>query len=464
MVSTVCFQLFQSLTPKDLVKAAKFLASPYFNLREDVQVVFKLFMETGTENLSQLSKQTVFERLFPGEPYDNLRLNYVLGFLAERLEQFMACEEMMMDPFQRQYLRCKAFRKRGLSRHFEKNAKELAQQHNALPLRNAQYWLESYQLECEVFAHQIMASRNAPNNLVAVVNALSHFITLENLRWASTEHSLSAISKKEIHTIPYIDAALAFTEKTGEPAAIMLKNSLEVLRNPNEVAAFDQLKSLMRQQSSLFSASEARDIYMSAINYCIRRHNQGETQYTKEALDLYKEALAKELLLENSLLSKYTYGNINNLAHLVGESDWAKSFLEDYKTSLPLAERENVYKYNIAIHHFRNSEYSLTLELLRNIEFSEVLINLDVRKMLVRSYFELGEWQALTSLLDSFRAYLRRLKKIGYHRESYLNLIKFTPRVEKVMRSNRAKRMLLAKRISETKYVAEREWLIRKLT
>jgi hypothetical protein len=386
-----------------------------------------------------------------------------LGFLAERLEQFMACEEMLQDDFQREYLRCKAFRKRGLSRHFEKNARELASRHNASALRNAQFWLESYQLECEIFAHQIMASRNAPNNLESVVYALTQFITLENLRWASTEHSLNAISKKEVHAIPYIEAALNFTEYTSEPAAIMLKNSLEVLRNPHEMAAFDQLKTQMRQHSSLFSASEARDIYMSAINYCIRRHNQGEKQFTKEALNLYKEALEKDLLLENGILSKYTYGNINNLAHLVGESHWAKSFLETYRHALPTADRENVYKYNIAIHHFRNSAYSHTLELLRNIEFTEVLINLDVRKMLVRSYFELGEWQALTSLLDSFRAYLRRLKKIGYHRESYLNLIKFTPRVEKAMRSNKATRIALAKKISETKYVAEREWLIQKL-
>jgi hypothetical protein len=463
MRSTVSVQIFQSLSPKDLLKFEKFLASPYFNHREDVRVVFRLLMEQAPEGLDKLSKMTVFERVFPGEPFDNLRLNYVLNFFSERLEQFLACEEMHQDPFERQFLRCRAFRKRGLSRHFEKNAKELATKQEASTLRNAQHWLQTYQLEREIFAQQMMSSRNAPDNLAKVTNALAQFITLESLQWASTAHALSAISTEDTHVMPYTEAALEFTESSGEPAAVILKKSFEVLHNPNDEAAFLRLKALIREHSTLFSPIEARDIYMSAINYCIKKHNQGERLYTREALELYKEGLEREILLENGVLPKYTYSNINNLSHLVGDAAWAVLFLEQYKHFLPLAERESVYKYNIAIHHFRCSAYPLALELLRDIEFTEVFVNLDVRKMLVRCYFELGEWQALNSLLDSFHAYLRRLKKIGYHRESYLNFIKFTLKVEKTMRSNKTKRAALSRKIIDTKYVAEREWLLGKL-
>ena len=158
------------------------------------------------------TKKAVFEHVFPGEPYDNLRLNYVLNFLSERLEQFLACEEMLLDPFQQHFLRCSSFRKRGLSKHFEKNSIALAQQHAAAPLRNAQHWLQSYQLECETFAHQMMSSRNAPGNLGKVTNALAQYITLESLRWASTAHALSAISREDVHPVPYAQGAFDFAE------------------------------------------------------------------------------------------------------------------------------------------------------------------------------------------------------------------------------------------------------------
>ena len=103
------------------------------------------------------------------------------------------------------------------------------------------------------------------------------------------------------------------------------------------------------------------------------------------------------------------------------------------------------------------------LELLRTVEFSEVFINLDVRRMLLKGYYELGEWSVLTSLLDSFKAYLRRQKDLGYHRESYLNLVKFTQKVMRVADKRVAARRQLAAQIQAVEAVAEREWLLEKL-
>ena len=459
MQNTVAYQLFQSLSANEVLRFEKFLNSPYFNQRQDVRDLLGNFRHAA----ELPDKKALFAQLYPDQAFNNLQLNYVLGFFAERLEQFLACEELQSDHFQQQLLRCRAFRKRGLSRHFERNAQTLARARGQAPLRNAEYWLQTYQLESEVFAQQMPGSRIAPDNLPRLIYAFNQFVALESLRWASTAHALSAVSKGAAQELPFTDTAISYAESSQEPATMLLRESLEVLRNPAAETAFQRLKTLISTHAPLFSPTEARDILMAAINFCIRRHNQGDKHYTREALELYKKGLDTGILLEQEQLSRYTYGNINNLAHLVGETAWAKKFLDTYRPCLPAAEREKVYQYNIAIHHFRCSEYAQALELLRDIEFSEVFVNLDVRKMLVRSYFELGEWPALFSLLDSFRAYLRRQKQLGYHRESYLNFLKFTLRVEKTMRTGKAKRQALARRIAATPSVAEREWLLGKL-
>ena len=82
--------------------------------------------------------------------------------------------------------------------------------------------------------------------------------------------------------------------------------------------------------------------------------------------------------------------------------------------------------------------------------------------MLLRSYFELEEWQPLDSLLRSFYSFLRRRHDIGYQRPMYLNLIKFT---RKLMAGPLARRKAtqLAARIRAEPYVAEREWLLEKV-
>ena len=459
MQNTVAVQLYQSLSANEILRFEKFLDSPYFNQRQDVRALLSLLKN----NTTIPDKKAAFAALYPKQPFNNLQLNYALNFFAERLEQFLACEELLADKFQHQLLRCHSFRKRGLAQHFTRNAQALLRTRAQNPRRNADYWLQTYQLESEIFAQQMPGSRKAPDNLPRLIYAFNQFVALESLRWASTAHALSAVSKGAAQELPFTDTAISYAESSQEPATMLLRESLEVLQNPAAETSFQRLKKLIGEHAPLFSPTEARDVLMAAINFCIRRHNQGEKQYTREALELYKKGIETGILLENEQLSRYTYGNINNLAHLVGETAWAKNFLDNYCIYLPAAERDKVYQYNIAIHHFRCSEYAQALELLRDIEFSEVFVNLDVRKMLVRSYFELGEWPALFSLLDSFRTYLRRQKQLGYHRESYLNFLKFTLRVEKTMRAGKAKRQALARRIAATPSVAEREWLLGKL-
>lgn len=202
---------------------------------------------------------------------------------------------------------------------------------------------------------------------------------------------------------------------------------------------------------------------MSAINFAIRRHNAGERDYTQDALDLYRDALAKGILTENGLLPKYTFLNIFNLAQLAGASEWALVFLEHDLQLLPEEDRLFAHRYCLATYHFRQGHYLAVLDLLSSVEFSEVFINLDARKMLLRSYFELNEWQALASLLTSFRIYLKRQHDIGYHREGYLNLIRFTKKLARAKQLTRARRKTIAAQIQQAKFVSEREWLLEKV-
>ncbi len=256
----------------------------------------------------------------------------------------------------------------------------------------------------------------------------------------------------------------AETPETDNPALALVYAGVQALEHPDDETHFQRLKRLLHRHVRLFPPAEARDLYMTAINSAIRRHNRGERAYTREAFDLYREALDKGVLLENGRLPKYTFINILNLAQLLGEHTWSRQFLEEGCLLLPPADRDNTYRYGLAGYHFRRSEYEAVLALLREVEFSDVFIQLDARKMLLRSYFELGEWPALASLLDSFKAFLRRQKALGYHRDSYLNLIKFTQKLIKAADKGPAARKRLAIQIEAAAAVAEREWLLSAVT
>ncbi|HNL37512.1 MAG TPA: hypothetical protein PKH43_00215, partial [Saprospiraceae bacterium] len=189
MKSTLVVQLFEALDEKERVRLGKFLRSPYFNRRNDVLDLYEWLKSAPVPFPEHIAREEAWGRIYPGQPFDRVRFNYLMNFLAERIEQFLAMEEMQADRFQQRLLRCRAFRQRGLIAHFDTNARDLERDHAASSLRNAGWWLFEYQLQNEMFARLVMQRRNGPTNLGAATEALANFFLLENLRWSATARS-----------------------------------------------------------------------------------------------------------------------------------------------------------------------------------------------------------------------------------------------------------------------------------
>lgn len=457
-------QVFQSIAPEEFGRLRKFLQSPVHNRREDVLRLFDWMTLQLEQTSSDWNKETAFATVFPNEPYDADRFNLTMRYLLDLIEHFLAYEEWRSDEEKYRLSLLRALRRREIGAHFERNAQRLVQQQRARTERHAGYYLMEYELQNEIFEYQVVSKRNWQDNLPAIVDALGQFFVLENLRWSGMISALHLRSDTDLPEPLLAGAVLEHAAQALQPLSLVLRYySARMMAEPDNEQFFSDLCALLPQSTELFPASQSRDLYMTAINFCIRRQNRGEREYTHRALTLYREALGKRVLLENGILPKYTYHNINALAHLAGESAWAEEFLETARELLAPAERDNSYRYNLAICFFRKRNYSRTLDLLRAVESGEMFEQLDIRRMLLRVYFELGEWMALDSLLNSFKAYLLRKNDLGYHRETYLNLIKFTKKLVRSHRAHKNKRTALAEAIKQTSQVAEREWLLEKL-
>ena len=203
-----------------------------------------------------------------------------------------------------------------------------------------------------------------------------------------------------------------------------------------------------------------RDLLLVAINYSIRRQNQGELSYIREALDLYRIGLESRVLMDNDTISAYNYKNIQMLALKINDYDWAEQFLIDYKKFLPEKERENLYKYNYAIFNFRKKDYNKAIQLLQEVNLKEVLFNLDARRMLARIYYDLKEFSALDSYIESSKIYLHRQKDIGYHKDSYTNFFRI---IEKILKSDLRSTIVkdkLRQEVTDIQMIVERDWFL----
>mgnify|MGYP001805086260 CR=1 FL=1 len=64
------------------------------------------------------------------------------------------------------------------------------------------------------------------------------------------------------------------------------------------------------------------------------------------------------------------------------------------------------------------------------MEYSDVRYALNAKLLLLKTYYDLGEYETLLSLSESFRQYLQRKKEISdFNRKGYYGLLKFTRKI-----------------------------------
>ena len=464
----------KQLSKRDWREFRKFVRSPYFNQREDIIQLFD-YLDIALNNLKprDLDRKIVFDRVFPDESFDEQKLRHTTSFLLNILRKYLAHSASQDDPIQNRYYLCRSLRKKGLRVFFEK---VLAQTQDLLENnteRDSKFYFQKYQLGLEEAIYTMPQRRSGEMNFESTGRQLTISYISSILRLSCNIQSHQTMSKQvyDLKLLPEVLALIEAGNYLEVPAVSVYYHCYSAIENleksqiEKSESNFKQLKSLIQLHWQTFPAEETRDIYLFAINYCIKRLNAGDRNYIREAFELFRAGLKNETLLAEGVLSSFSYKNITRLGIGLKEDLWVEQFLEDYKKYLHPRERENTWRYNLAFFYFQQQKYKQAMRLLLQTEFKDVLNNLDARRMLLKSYFELGEFNALDSLLDSFSRYIHRQKVlVGYHRENYLNLIRF---VKKIIQSEKIPSTELSSLITEienTPRLAEREWLLEKTT
>ncbi len=482
MNNSTLIQLFKSLDKADRRQLRKVVVSPYFNQREDVTALFEYIDKNIDAGAPKLMKEKVFATIYAKQKFDVDRLYYPMSALTQIILKYLTMNELEQQTSQYHRLLNQSLRKRGAEKIYEKTIADAKILLGQQPLRNARYHHDSFLLRYEQLDSQQQLHSTATSELQEMTTDFHFYCVAEILKLAYTILSHQAVTKKEYEQ-PLLESALQIAEKHLDIPAIAMQyyafqtlsaskkitvrgeDTVNKVENPFDTEAlfFKKLKKEITENQALFSETELRDFLFVAINYCIRHQNQGELHYVHEALDLYRIGLESRVLMENETISIYNYKNILTLALKIEDYVWAKVFLDEYKKFLPEKERENLYKYNYAIYCFRKQDYDKAIQLLQEVNLKEVLFNLDARRMLACIYYDLKEFNALDSYIESSKIYLHRQNDIGYHKEMYSNFFRV---LEKIIKSNlklATTKEILKSEIEGTQLLAERDWLLAKL-
>ncbi|HNM25487.1 MAG TPA: hypothetical protein PKL15_08665, partial [Saprospiraceae bacterium] len=330
------------------------------------------------------------------------------------------------------------------------------------------YYLDTFQFHWNIFnrASKVVSMADFMQKLLATDLELDRLYIVHKLKIYISWLIFSGFrsTDDEMVIITGFWDYLTHAQFKDEPLIRIYLDIVDALKNLEEEQYYRELMRNLEKYGDSISKDDLRECYYFAQNYCAFKVNQGKIEYYREVFEIFRRIIQMGLLLEENQVSEGVYKNIITASLGVGEFKWAENFIRDYSGYLPPAIRENAMSYNLSYLYFNQKEYSRVIELLRDVEYSDVSYALSAKVLLLRTYYELGEMIALDSLIDSFRIYLRRNKVISKRlkRESN-NFLNFLKRLAVLEDKKITGTSALKKRIMENPSIVSKKWLLEKV-
>ncbi|MEL6862866.1 MAG: hypothetical protein AAFP19_00545 [Bacteroidota bacterium] len=470
MLNSKLITLLQNLDRTQWTRLGKFIQSPFFNESQELIRLFELLdNHFKTHKEKQLSKTLIWNHLFPNRSYKDDFFRRICSDLTKQIEHFLAYSIFTEDHLTEQITLLDALNRPQLNKHFVGTVRQIRAKQEKSKLQNANYHFIRFKTEQSCHRHIELSGikRNNFENLENADYSLDCYYISQKLKnYCDTLGYKNFLSTESNIALPpnfmeFVKTSVYFKEPSIRAYFLIY----QMFSQPEEESYFQELKQYLEAFGDSFTKKELYSLYIHLNNYCIdTKINRGRFEYFNELFDVFKVLLNKEILFHNGLLLPQDYKNIITVALHVRAFDWVEQFIQNYTARMPKANQENALTYNLAKVYFHKGAYDKVIEQLREVEYKSLVYALGGKLMLLKTYYELGEDSALDSLIDSFRAYLRRNKLISRAvRQQYLNVLRFVNKLATLPPRDSESLEKIKQQVHACKALAAKNWILEKV-
>ena len=452
--------LLEAMSDNERAFFRQFIAFPLFNKE---QYVVALYEVIARQLNAPPDNAAIFARLYPGEPFNDGRIRYLKAQLFSLLKQFIFFTQrgiLFEDVAVFRYLREKK-----LTELYQKEQNKLQADRQALPPESSASYLYRYALAFEWHNYHTKTNRVATEYLAQLNQNLDVFFIVEKLKLACTAFNLQRLYNVQADTSllePILLHIQARQLHEQHPLLGIYYHAYQMLVN-NEAAFYHQLTANLLDKARNYPVDEIKDAYLLAMNFCIQEINKGNTDFYKEAFLLYEQGIQKEILLENGYLSPITYSNAITIALRGKDFKNAFQFIETNKKILQGSEQEGYYFFNLSKYYFETGNFEKVIELYYHSNIKELLLNIQVRVIQIKAFYEKNEWELCQNLTDNLKQLLSRKGILAYHKDNYDNFCKIFKQLLALNPYDKNARQKLADKTNRLAPLTEKGWLLEKM-
>lgn len=450
----------------------KFVQSPYFNTNQLIIQFFGVLdthIRTGSD--SDLDKQAAWQQITK-EPFVDVKFRKLCADTLRLLEQWLAQKDFESHPYYETTHLLNALSHRKIEELYssslskaERDGKQQLQKSSTYHHFLYQTYKNKYNFTTEFAKKKTKNIEDLKRDIENLLVNLDIFYIIEKLRYYCTILSWKKLTNYDTELTLLLEIRELINEKNlrNYTAVSVYECIMMSMLEPDDESHYYKLKTHIQNDIDIFSPDEVRDIYDSTVSYCIQRVNKGHYEFQQEVLTIYQSSLQSEALYVDGYLSPTTFRNIVFFALRVGDYAWAETFCNDYVLKLRDEHQENAKLFSLARIALYRKDYALVIDLLQRVNYEDIWYNLNSKTLLIASYYELDEYDALESLLNSFKVFISREKSIPEKRKrNYLNLIRYTNQLIKLLPSDKMKLEKLYHAIQDEQMVSK-PWLVSKI-
>jgi hypothetical protein len=438
MLSTNLVTLLKTFSKEEFREFGKFIKSPFFNNRKDI-ISYYSFLKKHHPGFTGkcFTAENIFSHVYAGRPFNNnefLKLNSAMNQLGNDFLRFSS------DRFFNDYRLLGQYVDRNLGKQFRTLYKKLDDYlENEAELDNLIFIKKIY---LETFYIKYSMNRDRQKEICPDIIKRGNYFAYQSLMWImiqsrdmAANYSAFNYDYKESPANKFIESIdleklVSMIEYENNRLGRFLKYyvyCMMITMHPEKGEYFFVFKESFRAIYDEVNRMEKNNYLARMQTYVMKHIQKGDLKYLNELLDAYKFFFDKKGIFENDFIPMPPFRNCITLSLEANDFDFAKKLIDKYSERLYPEYRQDTKNICRALVEFKLKNYDAVIDSLKIFSYSYPLHKIDVRHLLLKTYFEMNEFDHLQSHIDSFRHFLSNNKTISagtknkYH--SLLNLV-----------------------------------------
>lgn len=466
-------ELLLSFDPNELKRLGDFIRSPFYNKNRKLISLYDLFKkQSESSSLLSLTKEIVWQNIMPGEKFSDVKLRSYLSEFKKLCEKFIITIEEEKNSVHQKNLLLLSLTERNSRRNIEAVSSEIRSAFSSEFTKNFDHFHDKILFERTMILNEGRnVEINLDDNYYRLSDAIDHYFISSKLDMMNSflsrkYHVLGSFNLKidfSEEIIKYIEKKIPAIRK-NDPFIYCEYLIFKMMTAENNDGYYKDLHTFVIKNLQMYKHTELEQVYFPMINFGFNKVAMGDSEYLEKIFEIYRTFEQRGFYTDMEIFQDIDLISIVIAGLRLNKISWVENFTEKYNRKLINEFKSDTVSLVKALISFKKKEYPASIEFLSRVNYQNSYYYLKSKETLMQIYYEQKEYEAMQSLIDSTRHYLKRRRDVlSIHYDRYIMFLKFLGLLLKATQTDKGNKIILKKELKKNNNVIAREWLVEKV-